>query len=153
MRVILWGPGQMGIGALRALIAVDADTLPFCLDVGHYLVGGGDPVEALSRMGSRVTHVHLKDVDGKVLGDLRTGVLQGLDRAVGARVFTELGAGTLDLLGCLRVLADRDYDGWLMVEQDSSWSPPSEAAAIGRRVLAHALQVIGAESAALPNPT
>ena len=29
--------------------------------------------------------------------------------------------------------------GWLMVEQDSSWPPPSEAAAIGRRVLAHAL--------------
>jgi sugar phosphate isomerase/epimerase len=51
----------------------------------------------------------------------------------------------LDLLGCLRALADRDYAGWLMVEQDSSWSPPSEAAAIGRRVLALALAVVGSE--------
>ena len=50
-------------------------------------------------------------------------------------------------MGVLRALAARGYDGWLMVEQDSSWAPPSEAAAIGRRVLAHALATIGAESA------
>jgi sugar phosphate isomerase/epimerase len=40
----------------------------------------------------------------------------------------------------LGALADRDYDGWLMVEQDSSWGPPSESTAIGRRVLAETLR-------------
>jgi sugar phosphate isomerase/epimerase len=80
-----------------------------------------------------------------VLAGLRSGALAGFELALRARVFTELGAGVLDLLGCLRALADQDYAGWLMVEQDSSWSPPSEAAAIGRRVLALALAVVGSE--------
>jgi len=108
-------------------------------------VGGGDPVETLKRLGERVTHVHLKDVDPVVLTRLSDGALSGLGEAVDQRIFTELGAGTLDLLGVLRVLAARGYDGWLMVEQDSSWAPPSEAAAIGRRVLAYALARLGAE--------
>ena len=131
----------------RLVEMTDPATVGICLDVGHYLVGGGDPVEALRRLGERVTHVHLKDVDPIVLEDLRSGALDGLGQAVRARIFTELGAGILDLLGCLRALADRDYAGWLMVEQDSSWAPPSEAAAIGRRVLAQALHVVGSERA------
>jgi sugar phosphate isomerase/epimerase len=52
----------------------------------------------------------------------------------------------LDLGGCLAALAERDYRGWLMVEQDSSWGPPSEAAAIGRRVLAQALRMADRET-------
>ena len=102
--------------------------------MGHWLVGGGDPVTALRRYGDRVTHVHLKDVDPTVLARLRSGELADFGAAVRSRVFTELGSGALDLGGCLAALAERDYRGWLMVEQDSAWGPPSEAAAIGRRV-------------------
>ena len=131
----------------RLVATTGPEQVGICLDVGHYLVGGGDPVAALERLGERVTHVHLKDVDPRVLTRLSEGTLSGLGEAVDQRIFTELGAGMLDLTGVLRSLAARGYDGWLMVEQDSSWSPPSEAAAIGRRVLAHALATIGAESA------
>jgi hypothetical protein len=38
-----------------------------------------------------------------------------------------------------------------MVEQDSSWQPPAEAAAIGRRVLAQGLRIVGSEGPASPN--
>jgi inosose dehydratase len=129
----------------RLIASTDPAKVGICLDVGHYLVGGGDPVEALRQLGERVTHVHLKDVDPIVLADLSSGAISSFGAAVRARLFTELGAGALDLLGCLRVLARRGYEGWLMVEQDSSWSPPSEAAAIGRRVLAQGLAIVGAE--------
>ena len=129
----------------RLVAATDAARVGICLDVGHYIVGGGDPVTALERLGDRVTHLHLKDVDPAVLARLSAGALAGLREATDMRIFTELGAGNLDLLGVLRILEVRGYDGWLMVEQDSSWSPPSEAAAIGRRVLAHALATIGAD--------
>lgn len=129
----------------RLVASTDPTKVGICLDVGHYLVGGGDPVDALRELGERVTHVHLKDVDPVVLAQLSSGALASFGAAVRARLFTELGAGTLDLLGCLRVLARRDFDGWLMVEQDSSWSPPSEAAAIGRRVLAQALAIVSGE--------
>jgi len=128
----------------RLANSLDSDTLPFCLDVGHYLVGGGDPVAALEAYGDRVTHVHLKDVDPDVLGRLRRREIGGFGDAVRERLFTELGSGMLDLDGVLAVLAKRRYDGWLMVEQDSGWPPPAESAAIGRRVLAAALRRLDA---------
>jgi inosose dehydratase len=127
----------------RLVASTDPATVGICLDVGHYTVGGGDPVAALERLGDRVTHVHLKDVDPAVHASMRAGALDGFDTATRLRVFTELGSGSLDLMGILRLLHGRRYSGWLMVEQDSSWPPPSEAAAIGRRVLAHALRVVG----------
>src|SRR4029077_11183664 len=61
----------------RLAASIGADVLPFCLDVGHYTVGGGDPVTALRRFGERVSHVHLKDVDPEVLGGLRRGTVEG----------------------------------------------------------------------------
>jgi inosose dehydratase len=128
----------------RLVAVTDAAVVGLCLDVGHYLVGGGDPVAALDRYGTRVVHVHLKDVDPHVLARLRAGEVPGFAAAVRERLFTELGAGALDLAGVLRSLAMRRYNGWLMVEQDSSWGPPAEAAAIGRRVLAATLRMIAA---------
>ena len=85
-----------------------------CLDVGHYLVGGGDAGRAIRRYGSLVTHVHLKDVDPAVLARLRSGEIDGFSAAVRERIFTELGNGALDLpaslgdarRGRLRRLAD-----------------------------------------------
>ena len=130
----------------RLAAAIDADTLPFCLDVGHYLVGGGDPVAALRQLGARVTHVHLKDVDPGVLDRLRRRDVGSFGDAVRQRLFTELGSGLLDLDGVLAALAERDYRGWLMVEQDSGWPPPAESAAIGRRVLAFALRRLAREA-------
>ena len=122
----------------------DADTIGFCVDVGHALVGGSDPVALIRALGRRVTHVHLKDVDGPTLELLRAEESADFGAAVEARLFTELGAGVLDLPGVIRALVDIGYSGWLMVEQDSSWGPPSEAAAIGRRVLASVLEAVGA---------
>ena len=124
----------------RLTASLPPDVLPLCLDVGHWTVGGGDPLDALRRFGERVTHVHLKDVDPTVLDSLRAGTIPGFLAAIRARLFTELGSGVLDLDGVLDVLAERGYDGWLMVEQDSGWPPPAESAAIGRRVLAASLR-------------
>jgi inosose dehydratase len=111
-----------------------------CLDVGHYLVGGGEPARAIRHYGQLITHIHMKDVDGSVLARLRSGELDGFEAAVRERIFTELGNGVLDLAGVLETLSAIDYAGWLMVEQDSSWLAPSEAAAIGGRVLHYALR-------------
>jgi inosose dehydratase len=121
------------------LDAIDGTDAGLCLDVGHYIVGGGDPVEAVRRFGDWVTHVHAKDVDGGVLERLRAGDIDGFGGAVHERIFTELGNGILDFDGVLRGLAAVSFDGWLMVEQDSSWLPPAEASAIGYRALTAAV--------------
>ncbi len=132
----------------RLVASTDPTLVPICLDVGHYLAGGGDPVAALRTLGERVTHVHVKDVDLDVLEGLRSGRIANFGDAVRARIFTELGSGALDLDGVIAALVARDYAGWLMVEQDSTWDPPSESAAIGRRVLASALRRAGTDPAA-----
>ena len=118
---------------------LDGSGAGLCLDVGHYLVGGGDPVEAIRRYGSLVTHVHAKDVDPAVLARLRAGEIDGFAGAVRERIFTELGKGALDVGGIVGALDAIGYDGWLMVEQDSSWLAPAEAAAAGGAVLRYAI--------------
>lgn len=54
--------------------------------------------------------------------------------ALRARIFTELGNGVLDVLAVARARVDIHYSGWLMAEQDATWRPPAESAAIARRV-------------------
>lgn len=126
------------VDALAARLAGSKARL--CMDVGHYTVGGGDPVEAIERHGALIGHVHVKDVDGAVLRRLGTREIAGFEASVRERIFTELGNGVLDLAGVLRALDVIGYSGWLMVEQDSSWLQPSEAAAVGGRVLRYALR-------------
>jgi inosose dehydratase len=125
----------------RLARTTDPRLVGLCLDVGHCLVGGGDPVAALRRYRSRVVHVHLKDVAAEPLARLRDGTISGFADALRARIFTELGSGILDLAGVLGALADAGYEGWLMVEQDTTWKPASESAAIGRGVLGFALRL------------
>ncbi len=112
-----------------------APTLALCLDTGHHLVGGGDPCETIAAFADRLTHVHLKDVDPFVLRRMRDGDVDGLAGAADMRLFAPLGSGLLDLTGVIRTLATARYRGWLMVEQDTTWEPPVEAATISRRVL------------------
>jgi inosose dehydratase len=126
--------------------STDADLVGLCLDVGHYIVGGGDPVAAVRRYGRRIRHVHMKDVEPGVLQRLRGGEIPGFLDALEARIFTELGNGVLDVLGVVRELARLDYSGWLMCEQDTTWRPPAESAAISRAVLAYALRLALSDS-------
>ena len=133
-----WIEAPDEVEALAARLRATAAGL--CLDVGHYLVGGGDPVEAIGRYAEQIMHVHAKDVDPAVLARLRAGEMDGFAGAVRERIFTELGNGVLDLAGMVEALDRIGYRGWLMVEQDSSWLAPSEAAAVGIRTLRYAIR-------------
>ena len=55
----------------RLCDSTDEDVLGLCLDTGHYLFGGGDPVEAVRLYGTRIRHLHLKDVQLPVLESAR----------------------------------------------------------------------------------
>lgn len=88
-----------------------------CLDTGHLLVGGGDPVQALDDWGSRINHIHVKDC--------RTDVIREIvaERAPSEEVwrrhaFCRLGEGDLDLDTFLKGVLALGFEGWLVVEQD-----------------------------------
>jgi inosose dehydratase len=121
--------------------STDPRIVSLCLDVGHYLIGGGDPVAAVRRYGERIRHVHVKDVDADILRRLRDREIPDFLSALKARIFTELGNGVLDAAGVVRELARIDYSGWLMCEQDTTWRAPAESAAMSRAVLAYVIRL------------
>lgn len=123
----------------RLLEHTDPERVGLCLDTGHWIVGGGDPIAAIGAYGTRLGHLHLKNVDGDILAGLRDGRIGGLTAAVHEVVFGPLDRGVLPLRAFLDQLAESRYRGWLMVEQDSFVGSPVEAAAANRAALATAL--------------
>jgi len=94
-----------------------APGLELCIDTGHTVVAGGDPVEQLHRHARRLAHVHLKDVDGGVLHRLREGKID-MDEAWAEGIFCPFGEGVVPLREFLSQPEVRDLDGHAVLEQD-----------------------------------
>jgi inosose dehydratase len=76
-----------------------------CLDTGHVVVGGGDPVTLARAAGSRVVHVHLKDVDATLAERVLAGDL-GYHAAVAAGLYRPLGDGDVDVRAVLHAVEE-----------------------------------------------
>lgn len=97
-----------------------------CLDTGHLLLGGGDPVQAVQTWGDRINHVHLKDVRLSVVDAVvRDGA--PMMEVWRRRAFCALGEGDLQVDTVLDGLRARRYAGWLVVEQDTIPRPDDPA--------------------------
>ena len=110
----------------QALDAIDGDLLGLCLDTGHSLYAGFDPIAILRRHASRVTYVHLKDLDPAILRrclEERVGFYEACARGV----FCRLGEGAIDFRALRQALRKVGYRGWATVEQDRG--PQSVASA------------------------
>lgn len=80
-----------------------------CVDVGHTLRIGVDPIEAIRQAGSRVLDVHMKDVS-----------------AANAKGHTvEIGRGVIDIPGILKQLLAMKYDGIVSFEYEKDKKSPS----------------------------
>jgi inosose dehydratase len=96
----------------------DSD-LALCVDTGHLLIGGTDPVDLVRRHPTRIGHVHLKDVRAHLAEHVRAGHLT-YTQAVADGIYVPLGAGDVDLTTMLASLRDNGYDGWYVLEQDTA---------------------------------
>jgi inosose dehydratase len=88
-----------------------------CLDTGHMMAGGGDPTEIAQTHGSRIRHVHLKDVDSSTAARVRSGEL-GYHQAVAAGMYRPIGEGDVDIAAVLVALDESGFEGWIVLEQD-----------------------------------
>jgi inosose dehydratase len=123
--------------ARRLFDMTDPSVLGLCLDTGHWTFGaGGDPVAAVREFRDRVWDVHFKDVEPAVMAASRAESWDGPE-SVGHGVFCELGKGCVDFPGMLEALADIEYDGWIVVEQDvlPGMGNPRESARRNREYL------------------
>jgi inosose dehydratase len=91
--------------------------LPLCVDTGHAVVGGGDPVDLVRQHPGRLAHIHLKDVDADILDRLRAGELD-MDEAWASGIFCPFGEGVVPLQEFLQEPVVRDLDGYAVLEQD-----------------------------------
>ncbi|MEO7234674.1 MAG: TIM barrel protein, partial [Lapillicoccus sp.] len=97
---------------------LDGSHVALCLDTGHLLIGGGDPVAVARRAPTRIGHVHLKDVADAVAQRVRSGGLSYTD-GVRAGMYQPLGAGDVDVAAIVTALERSGYAGWYVLEQDT----------------------------------
>ena len=94
------GPGDRTWGRLQQLLDGTKDHHPnigVCLDTGHLVRAGDDPIEAVRRLGPRLHSFHFKDTNA-----------QKHDVVV--------GTGTLDLIAFFTALREVDFDGPFSLE-------------------------------------
>ena len=82
--------------------------LGICLDIGHDLRAGSDPIQDLKRYGKRVFDIHLKDVtEGTKAGHA-----------------IELGRGAIDFPRFVKMLRKVGYKGSLSLEYEKDMTDP-----------------------------
>jgi inosose dehydratase len=97
---------------------LEGSSIALCLDTGHMLIGGSDPVAVTRQAPERIAHTHLKDVDNGLAKRVQSKELTYTD-AVKIGMYKPLGQGDVDIAGVVRHLEAHDYDGWYVLEQDA----------------------------------
>ena len=95
-----------------------------CVDTGHYLRSNENIVEVIEKFGSRIFGVHFKDVrtsrdaaeKEKLLKELTPGRAKELEKE--GKIFTILGEGELDVVGCLKALKKLNYQYGVSLEYE-----------------------------------
>lgn len=110
------------VDALAKLLP--AAGLDLCFDTGHFVFGGGDPERFIDLNLGAIGYLHLKDVDGGVLALARAGGWS-LPEALREVVFAPLGAGTARIERLVRSLVHREFEGYVVIEQDTCIGDPT----------------------------
>jgi inosose dehydratase len=131
------------------LIAHTGEEVGLLLDTGHLAFAGADPVAVARKHVARIRHVHCKDVRPRVARIARNRDWSFLEAVING-VFAMPGDGCVDFRSLLRILYDRGYDGWLVVEaeQDPVVAPSYPAAERGFRYVSSLVRAI--ETGATP---
>jgi len=99
----------------------DPQRIGLVFDTGHFCYGAGttgsDINAFLDRFADRIWYIHCKDCEPDIARKARSG---GWDYFTALRngIFCELGKGSVDFTSLLRWLKARDYNGYVVVEQD-----------------------------------
>jgi inosose dehydratase len=102
----------------EVLKVLESTQMPLCLDTGHLLIGGSDPVEITTNFADRIAHVHAKDVDLAMAKRVQAGELT-YQEAVKTGMYVPLGRGDVDFSTIVGQLNTVGYTGWYVMEQDA----------------------------------
>ncbi|WP_300008798.1 sugar phosphate isomerase/epimerase [Pseudonocardia sp.] len=97
---------------------LDGSTIALCLDTGHLLIGGTDPVALTRQAPERIAHTHIKDVDLGLARLVQDG-RRTYTEAVREGMYRPVGHGDVDFSAIVGDLRDHGYTGWYVLEQDT----------------------------------
>lgn len=97
---------------------LEGSSIALCLDTGHLLIGGTDPVALTRQAPERIAHTHVKDVDLGLAQQVQGGRLTYTE-AVRAGMYRPVGHGDVDFGAIIDHLREHGYGGWYVLEQDT----------------------------------
>ena len=115
----------------------DPDSVFLLFDSGHLAYCGEDYMYILKKYINRIKHVHLKDIRPDVVAEVKANGLSFL-QGVRKGTFTVPGDGVIDFAPIFDVLAENNYEGYVLVEaeQDPAIANPFEYALKARKYIA-----------------
>lgn len=108
----------------RFFSATTAD-VGMLLDTGHAVAAGSDLSALIDQFGSRICHIHLKDIRRERLAQVYASD-ESFNQGVRGGMFTVPGDGWIDYQPVVDFVQHSGYQGWLIVEaeQDPQVAPP-----------------------------
>lgn len=101
----------------RIFEATDPNYVNLCLDSGHIVYGGGDPVELVKKYPERITYVHIKAFDEAITREAHEKDWP-FGEAVAKGASVRPPAGLPEMHAFVEALADLDKDIYCICEQD-----------------------------------
>jgi inosose dehydratase len=93
----------------RILHECDSEALGINLDTGNLWLGGGEPIEMIQKLGSRIEHVHWKDLPAEYVE--QRGKIFGCGMAL-----IPLGEGVVGIEDIYQELMNIGFDGYTTLE-------------------------------------
>lgn len=106
--------------------------VPLCLDTGHHVCCGGDPVAFYRKWSARIPFLHIKDCDRAVRDRMLRERLTPV-QASGEGLFRGPGEGMIDFAAFRRELEAAGYEGWLIIEHDCYPAQPGRPLPAAKR--------------------
>jgi sugar phosphate isomerase/epimerase len=106
----------------KMLAFCDSEYLQMNMDTGNTFIAGQEPGEFLERFVDRVSHVHIKDVSESLAAAARGGQT-GIAISHGA---IGEGVNADNIVRCLEILRDHNYDGVVSLECEGQGGPMIE---------------------------
>lgn len=121
----------------RMMENTDPELFSLLFDSGHLAYCNEDYMSVLKKYANRIKHVHLKDIRPAIIEKVKAEHLSFL-QGVRLGTFTVPGDGTIDFGPIFDVLAETDYEGYVLVEaeQDPAIANPLEYAIKARKYIA-----------------
>jgi sugar phosphate isomerase/epimerase len=107
------------------MLLTDPTYVHMCPDTAHIILEGSDPIQLVDRHHERMVIAHWKDAIGKMPSDTPIGEdIHERHRPY----FCGFGLGRVDWPAWIRLLRDRQFSGWAILELDAAPDPVGDIA-------------------------